>query len=91
MQKAMIRHNVLYAVFVDLSISFPSAPRALIHIKSVLKGIPAVLIRLVMAIYRDTDPYIVWAGHFTRLFSENRGSGEGSVLGPTLFLILYVT
>ena len=85
-QKAIIRHSVLYAIFVDLSIAFPSAPRALIYIKSMLKGIPAVLVRLVMAIYRDTD---AWAGQYTRIFPENRGSGEGSVLGPTLFLILY--
>ena len=88
-QKAIITQNLLYAIFVDLSIAFPSAPRALIYIKSMLKGIPVVLVRLVMAIYRDTDAYIAWAGQYTRIFQENRGSGEGSVLGPTLFLILY--
>ena len=34
-QKAVIRHSLLFAVFVDLSIACPSAPRALIYKKHI--------------------------------------------------------
>ena len=71
---------MLYAVFVDLSMAFPSAPRALICIKSLFKRIPVVLVRLVVAIYRDTGAYIVWAGHFTRLFKRIEVVGKAVCL-----------
>jgi len=42
-----------------------------------------------MAIYYNTDAFIVWANRYSKIFSENIGTGEGSVLGPTMFRIMY--
>ena len=42
-----------------------------------------------MALLRTTSVFIQWGRQYSELLIENIGCGEGSVLGPILFLIFY--
>ena len=78
----------LYAAFLDFMGAFDRVPRALVWDKLCSKfGVKGKLLRVIVDLFTDTNARAMVNGYLTRNFPIESGVLQGSVLGPTLFLL----
>jgi hypothetical protein len=80
-------HVPLYWCFVDLKKAFDSIPRELLF--QVLKkvGVPPHYLKVLTALYTDTEAQVKIGGTRSRSFGIQAGVRQGCVLSPLLFII----
>ena len=82
------KNQKLFAAFLDIKGAFDDVPRERIWQKLYWRfGISGKLLRVIVDLYSDTTGYAIVNGLSTRTFPINSGVLQGSVLGPTLFLL----
>ena len=78
----------LYTAFLDFKGAFDNVPRGRIwekmHDRFAIRG---KLLRVIIDLYKDTSGLAIVNDLYTRTFSISSGVLQGSVLGPTLFLL----
>ena len=74
-----------YAAFVDFRKAFDSVHRGALWDLLRLRGIPAEILRLIRALYTDTESAVRWGGDTSEYFPVNAGVRQGCVLAPSLF------
>ena len=78
----------LYSAFLDLKGAFDKVPRAILWKKLYVRfGIRGKLLRVIMDLFTGVSGVAVVNGMETRQFPIDSGILQGSVLGPTLFLL----
>ena len=78
----------LYTAFLDFKGAFDRVPRLRIWQKMYKRfGIQGKLLRVIIDLYKDTTGQAIVNGLYTRTFPIFSGVLQGSVLGPTLFLL----
>ena len=85
-EKLWLDHLPLYSAFVDLKKAFPTVQRDLLFAKLGKYGVPARMLRAIMALYEDTRGVIRTADGYGEDFPIDIGTLEGSVLSPLLFI-----
>ena len=53
------------------------------------RGLPAIIIRVIVRVYEDQYAWVKWANTRSSMFNIVNGTRQGSILSPTLFA-LYV-
>ena len=82
------RNQRLYAAFLDFKGAFDGVPRELMWQKmSERFGIRGKLLRVIIDLYTDTSGQAIVNDLYTQRFPILSGVLQGSVLGPTLFLL----
>merc|ERR1712002_185252 len=74
-----------YAAFVDFRKAFDSVHRGALWDLLRLRGIPAEILRLIRALYTDTESAVRWGGDTSEYFPVNAGVRQGCVLASSLF------
>ena len=82
------RNQKLYAAFIDIKGAFDEVQRGIMWQKlSERFGIRGKLLRVIMDLFRNIKGKAILNSMTTRWFSISSGIMQGSVLGPTLFLL----
>lgn len=76
-----------YCAFVDFTKAFDSINRNALWLKLQKIGVPANMIKMVMAIYRNLEARVLTSNGYTRPFQCPRGVKQGCVLSPLLFCL----
>ena len=89
--KSVVKHFIrndsrVFAAFLDASHAFDRAKYYKIFSKLLLKGVPASVIRLLLAWYENTKIRINWRGRLSdKTFNIQHGVRQGGLLSPALF------
>ena len=75
-----------YMCFIDLKAAYDTVKEALWEVVS-RYGVSAKLVRLLKALYRDTQSAVRVEGDLTEWFNVNTGLRQGCLLSPMLFNI----
>ena len=71
----------------DLSKAFDKVHHPKLFAKLVEKGLPPIICRLLMAMYRNQEVNVKWNGKDSNYFKIYNGVKQGAILSPQLFSI----
>ena len=74
--------------FVDLEKAFDRVPRKVLELALRMKGIPEVLVRIVMCLYEGAKTRVRVESELSEEFEAKFGMHQGSVLTPFLFAVV---
>ena len=75
----------VYGCFMDLSKAFDKVQHSKLFIKLLHKGLPAIICRLILSMYRNQEVYVSWNGNKSSRFKTYNGVKQGAILSPLLF------
>ena len=82
------RTQKLFTGFLDIKGAFDNVPRALVWEKLYYRfGVTGKLLRVIMDLFAKTSAQAMANGFITKEFPIELGVLQGSVIGPTLFLL----
>ena len=55
--------------------------------KLLKKGLPSVVVRMMIFIYREQEAWVRWGFEKSAIFRISNGTRQGSVLSPALFAV----
>ena len=87
-EKYIAKKRRLYHVFVDLEKAFDRVPRKVIKWALRRQGVPERLIRLVMALYKNSKSKVKTSVGTSEEFNIGVGVHQGSALSPLLFILV---
>ena len=77
----------MYCCLLDFSKAFDKVNFEKLFSILIDRQLPAILIRLIMAIYQQQTCFIQWNGHKSRSFNVKNGVCQGAILSPSLFCV----
>ena len=77
----------LYMCFVDIEKAFDRFPRKEMEWAMRKKGLPEVIVRVVMSLYHEAETKVLVGSESSEKFLVQVGVHQGSVLSPLLFAI----
>ena len=81
--------SAVYSCFLDASKAFDRVNHWTLFLKMKERGMPSIIIRLLLFWYRHQTVFVQWGCHISQGFTVTNGVRQGSVLSPKLFA-LYV-
>jgi len=90
--KAVVNHYInrgskVFACLIDASKAFDTVDHAVLFQKLLDRGLPKVLVRLLLSWYKTQQLSVRWSGHSSEYFRVSNGVRQGGVLSPILFTI----
>ena len=73
----------------DCSKAFDTCKFSILFQRLLDRGMPAIVVRVIIRVYEDQYAWVKWGGTRSSLFSIVNGTRQGSILSPSLFA-LYV-
>ena len=77
----------VYGCLMDLSKAFDKVHHSKLCAKLVERGLPPIICRLLMAMYRNQEVNVKWNGKESNYFKIYNGVKQGAILSPQLFSI----
>ncbi len=81
------RHSNIYAVFIDASKAFDRVKYDCTFSILIKKGIPVIIVRIIMDMYENQESHVTWNGTYGDYFKCSNGVQQGGVTSPVLFTI----
>ena len=75
----------VYGCFMDLSKAFDKVQHSKLFIKLLDNGLPPIICRLILSMYRNQEVYVSWNGNKSNRFKTYNGVKQGAILSPLLF------
>lgn len=75
----------VYLAFMDASKAFDKVNHWILFKKLVSRGLPSVIVRLMIGWYTMQDFYVKWSGCLSDSFKVSNGVRQGGVLSPVLY------
>ena len=73
----------------DCSKAFDTCKFSILFQRLLDRGMPAIVVRVIIRVYEDQYAWVKWGGTRSSLFSIVNGTRQGSILSPSVFA-LYV-
>ena len=83
-----VKDKRMYMCFVDLEKAFDRVPRRVMKWAMRKKGLPEILVKVVMSLYEEAETKVRVGSSLSEEFSVKVGVHQGSVLSPLLFAMV---
>ena len=77
----------MYVCVMDMSKAFDNVKHSMIFRKLMERGVPAIIIRFLMYLYRIQETNVKWNGSISANFKIQNGVKQGAVLSPFLYCV----
>ena len=80
-------NNPVFACFLDASKAFDKLNHFHLFKKLILRGLPCIIVRILLFLYTNQSYCVRWGGHYSQKFSVSNGVPQGRILSPFFFNI----
>ncbi len=81
------RYSNIYPVFIDASKAFDTVKYDRLFSILIKKGIPAIIVRIIMDMYENQESSVTWNSTYGDYFKCSNGVRQRGVASPVLFTI----